>query len=634
MSNRGSRRGTVPANSFSVRRKMMRQNRDLARSNNVRAQRVRELEMENAELLQDNDGLRQRIRELERQAEDSEARRVTDHAMVIKAKLEAQLADLGNMISELGSDPPRKRRSPGTTHAVGRRTSFSYTRPSPSQRRLREVARDVEELGHISEHKMSGRRSMNPEQIMALRTEADCCDPSESPELGPPPTSDFIRGEPFRDDMPQDTPTKGTPSPRGILQPIVARSPSPSPRKRMNPSAFESSASPPTSGVKRKFASQLEPIDLKLMPVPMPQAREGQNEDSLPQSVASKQPIQEKTQIKPLKELSSTRKGPQPVLSAGRRPLGAKSTNDDVASPKKRSRMAPVDDVSAAKANINKAKKGPGRLKAKPITQAPPVVEVKIEPQSDDEIIDDELPKADVAPAPIQKPCDLGAPLVEPELLAPNSPDSVPAVDTTRGDTPPPADINSQGEASRPSRRRGSVVSYAEPNLRDKMRRPGKQLVDAVTSRRSSQQEILITQEHVKVKRGSTEAEALPDSSSISAKNLRAPASPTLRETSPAAELPSSVATERRKRPSASMFKLALDDEDDEATKGGSNDSNPTSDSDVYDMTMSPQPARAKRKGANRGTKGTRRFSSATGSDDENIVSHERSTSRRRSMMV
>lgn len=43
--------------------------------------------------------------------------------------------------------------------------------------------------------------------------------------------------------------------------------------------------------------------------------------------------------------------------------------------------------------------------------------------------------------------------------------------------------------ASRPSRRRGAVVSYAEPNLRAKMRRPTKEFIDAVAnqdSRRSS----------------------------------------------------------------------------------------------------------------------------------------------------
>lgn len=48
------------------------------------------------------------------------------------------------------------------------------------------------------------------------------------------------------------------------------------------------------------------------------------------------------------------------------------------------------------------------------------------------------------------------------------------------------ADMNA---ASRPSRRRGTVVSYAEPNLRDKMRRPSKTMLDAVAGagpRRSS----------------------------------------------------------------------------------------------------------------------------------------------------
>ena len=42
--------------------------------------------------------------------------------------------------------------------------------------------------------------------------------------------------------------------------------------------------------------------------------------------------------------------------------------------------------------------------------------------------------------------------------------------------TPPPAGLG----ATRPSRRQRGSVSYAEPNLRDKMRRPTKDLVDAV----------------------------------------------------------------------------------------------------------------------------------------------------------
>lgn len=53
-----------------------------------------------------------------------------------------------------------------------------------------------------------------------------------------------------------------------------------------------------------------------------------------------------------------------------------------------------------------------------------------------------------------------------------------------------PVPETSQDEAvTRPSRRQRAVVSYAEPNLRDKMRRPTKQFADAVTggnSRRAS----------------------------------------------------------------------------------------------------------------------------------------------------
>lgn len=56
--------------------------------------------------------------------------------------------------------------------------------------------------------------------------------------------------------------------------------------------------------------------------------------------------------------------------------------------------------------------------------------------------------------------------------------------------SPHPNAMNTEEESAilRPSRRRGAVVSYAEPNLRDKMRRPTKEMVDAVAlgSRRSS----------------------------------------------------------------------------------------------------------------------------------------------------
>jgi hypothetical protein len=139
---------------------MLRQNRDLAKSNNVRALRIRELESECALMLSENLELRSRILELEKQVEDNEARRIADHALVIKAKLEAQLAEWGSLLSGLGLEPPMKRRTPQIRKSIKQRMSFASSRPSPSQRRLRDVAREIEELGHISENRPSSRQSL------------------------------------------------------------------------------------------------------------------------------------------------------------------------------------------------------------------------------------------------------------------------------------------------------------------------------------------------------------------------------------------------------------------------------------------------------------------------------------------
>ena len=61
--------------------------------------------------------------------------------------------------------------------------------------------------------------------------------------------------------------------------------------------------------------------------------------------------------------------------------------------------------------------------------------------------------------------------------------------DSTVARPPELTEMTETTATARPSRRRGAVVSYAEPNLRDKMRRPTKELIDAVGkngSRRSS----------------------------------------------------------------------------------------------------------------------------------------------------
>lgn len=81
-------------------------------------------------------------------------------------------------------------------------------------------------------------------------------------------------------------------------------------------------------------------------------------------------------------------------------------------------------------------------------------------------------------PAPVEIPPVTPSPS-EADLFSPTESmaSSVPGI----RDTPPPSELLSKAaENTRPSRRQRAQVSYVEPSLRDKMRRPGKGLADAV----------------------------------------------------------------------------------------------------------------------------------------------------------
>lgn len=159
-----------------------------------------------------------------------------------------------------------------------------------------------------------------------------------------------------------------------------------------------------------------------------------------------------------------------------------------------------------------------------------------------------------------------------------------PAVRPDSRDTPPPADLdpktantNDFGSMGRASRRQKGSVSYAEPNLRDKMRRATKELVDAVGADDRLQQKKTIKTEGdaneaepqvvgqalskmrtVTIKKEPTADDApdwraLPMTKSENDRDTaRAEAPSPLNNKAPSmkADLPPSVVTERRRRPS------------------------------------------------------------------------------------
>ncbi|KAK0386350.1 hypothetical protein NLU13_6187 [Sarocladium strictum] len=621
-----------------LRRKLLRQNRDLAKSNNIRALRIRELENECSLMLSENLELRGRILELETQVEDNEARRIADHALSIKEKLEAQLTEWGTMLAGLGLEPPPKRHSPRARKSIiKQRMSFHSNRPSPSQRRLRDIAREVEELGHISENKSYPRKSMNPEQILALRSEAD---EVSSPELGPRPVSKFIDQDPVKIDSPTRTPEPSPPrskmQPPIMLQSLRVDKPkekiaSPEKKEAANAKSAEPESPVPRipqdlrpvatpvvqpikTGSKRKFAARDEND--------VPQIQITSKENRSARILPEKASVLGKAEGKTLKELTTIRKEARDRATVGanpRKPLSAKSTNDDVSSPKKVKDVT-KDEIAAAKAD------------AKPKTETKPKAT-------------HDRPKARPKPAPVkigavlaaesvmEKPCvtELAAPVAEPALLLPTSPEPATSSEEPRGDTPPPAHISSSGETSRPSRRNRTAVSYAEPNLRDKMRRPSKQLFDAVAgeayTRRTSQSQL---------KRESDVGDLSTASMSSRAQAFEAD----LGLGSPLASRSKSIAQERQARQLSTEGSISKNTTDgpSKSSEPATKDESSSFDSDVYDFNdSSPQVDKSSApelaKPSRRQSKASRRHSEAVDTD-EAYIPKERTSSRRRSMMV
>ncbi|KAL7962398.1 hypothetical protein V8C34DRAFT_270218 [Trichoderma compactum] len=610
-----------------LRKKMLRQNRELAKTNNIRALRIRELENECACMLSENLELRSRILELEKQVNDSESRRIADHAMAIKAKLESQLTEWGSLIAELGLEPPAKRHSP----MIKRRSKnpFSASRPSPSQRRLREIAKDVEELGFISENRSNSRRSMNPEQILALRSEADI----ESPELGPPPMSKYIEEDPVKIDSPtRSMPVESSKKTKGLEPPIALASSKSDEgddgeeqiaqkrdRVKLKNTVDAAPTLPVKAGSKRKFGARDDSENN--------QPQKGTNENSMGKLLA------EKTEGRSGRDFAKIRKTSQLEFSENvRRPLAVKSTNDDIHSPRRISKMKPsvVDEIATAKLNAAKSRAASDRQKQKaknPLSaeaEALPIFTIEPQGSSDATV-------------------DLAAPIRESALFSPGSLAADVSPGESRGDTPPPSDISSSGETSRPSRRNRTTISYTEPNLRAKMRRPTKELFDAVTgegkyARRISNYESALP-ESTKSKREMAVSDIDNNQSSpLAAKHLATDV------------LLSSVVTERRKRSSSIAPKgLGIMNDglrDVESSEGSRDasinlDSSGLAEADVYEFTSeSPLPEKEvvkepKKRGRRRTT--TSKPSTMNPDDDyedDSLSTRERINSRRRSMMV
>ncbi|GKT86730.1 shugoshin [Colletotrichum tofieldiae] len=484
---------------------LLRQNRDLAKANALHLVRIKNLEADYARSLSENLELNGRIIELEKELENSNARRIADHALDIRSRLETQLMECMSVLASLGQEPPTKRHASPRGRRISR-ASLSHRSP-PQRRPPREPTKDTEaralqegRLPPISENKSYPRATLDREQILALCSEAadttDTADTTDSPELGPPPLSRFVDTDSVHIGSPREPleavePEAAQSSPMLSPSPAPAPQPAPTPRTTNKPEknvtvrpdpaptnenaqietkrpSTETPALPPVvpqitakAGSKRKYSLGNDTIKASKPAAELPKPQEPEQ-----RPVAAREQPSGQT----LKELANRRREARERMSAPvnpRKPLSAKSTNDDMASPVKNAK-AVADNGKALEKPKPRAARERAAQKIREEAEPEPVEVPTVSPPSPAPVVE-VLPSTETIP-------------MEAALLSPASPEPASRMSLSSvRDTPPPTDISSHGETSRPSRRARASVSYAEPNLRDKMRRPTKELYDAVT---------------------------------------------------------------------------------------------------------------------------------------------------------
>lgn len=329
-----------------------------------------------------------------------------------------------------------------------------------------------------------------------------------------------------------------------------------------------------------------------------------------------------------------------PTKKRPRQPLADKSRNDGVASPKKLPKSATTGDLMRVMADQNKE------------------VALKAAPLKKKRVVPIKLPSLPPLPPPgppaAKQPVEPETPSADPGVVFPDTPETKSTSEKPR-DTPPPADISSHGETSRPSRRVRASVSYAEPNLRDKMRRPTKEMLDAVSGegkykRTSSAHHVSSVSaskpaaDSEPTRSASTTqlpaAEAAMENEAARRPPVMSPLSQrdSMKEVSPAGQ-GGQVMTERRKRPSSRQSQLfenldkAQDGQDEECDADEGHVIDPYEFRD--ESTMIEQPKETFQK--SRGSKGTRRSTMAknTGADDRSASGADtRKPSRKRASMT
>ncbi|WPH01890.1 Hypothetical protein R9X50_00474400 [Acrodontium crateriforme] len=466
-----------PADFDEVKRRFIRQNRELAKNNSNQSLRIRSLEIEVSRLLADNLDLREQVLQLQGEVYNAQANGSAHVVERVKEDLHAKIAELSDLVQ--GMDALKCDVKPRERQTRERPQNLEHWR---ERQTLVDVMRE-NQMPTITEDKQYPRRTLNGDEIKAIRLSGHSS--NESPDLGPPPVAHFDYEDPVKQLSPsanrgQTTVALDEGAPVDLSANLETR------RKRkdgqprleirrdltLSQSPSKPTNEPPVSlrtGAKRKLADR--EIEATIKPP-------SKDDFTFSRRVTS---IDATNEANAAAEIQSQNKADEEIILVAkptRRILGDKTTNT---SPRKTSihsektgKEKAVDEP-VKKPAMSKADKPTARnqARAKRLSSIPL-------PTPSNELVVNSI---ELAPPdePLFHELDPKTPACL-DILSPLP--SEPSTRTVGGrdGTPPPSDLNtSASDVGRPSRRARAAVNYAEPSLVAKMRRPGKQMADAVT---------------------------------------------------------------------------------------------------------------------------------------------------------
>jgi hypothetical protein len=477
-----------------VKRRFTRQNRDLARANSTQALHIQNLKHEVEKLVAQNQDLKEMILRLQGELGTSRAQ---------ASSVRAKIAELNGLVASVYAQED-------DGDLLSSQVIMS---PTPRQFRERQPLAELmqeTQMPTIAEHKSYPRRTLDGEDVFALRLSEHSS--NGSPDLGPPPVAHFDGLEPIAYANDQETAAeKISEAVKKADAELLLASVETRRKRKDGPSKLEmrrssilalspvkneadTTSNMLRTGAKRKLADR---------EAEKPQASLNQDDFTFSRrSPVEETPMDEEPAVKISWPVSTAASPPRPA----RRALGTKDVN---ISPRKatvaksdkpsKSSLPDLADVRKSRgenaissrrsrASITSQQQSPPRARSKPALPSPPAEDAIVPPVHDIILDDVAVPEASVS----YPPKTPAAP--EPDLFSPPSSQHLNAGPRPSRDTPPPAEVGTchstlattsstedANATARPSRRARSAVNYAEPSLVAKMRRPGKEMVDAIS---------------------------------------------------------------------------------------------------------------------------------------------------------